>query len=103
MYTYQVRPRCGSIIAGDNLHDLAPLLWKREIFGWTGSQEEGTSLRSLLGTDDLVANPWDLKDFQKLSLSMRAKGSVSFWVVDHLPQHADDYLPQMSVDHSENV
>ena len=56
----------------------APLSRKREIFGWTVSQEEGTSLRSLPGTDDLVANPWDLKDFQKLSMSMRAKGSASF-------------------------
>src|SRR6266567_4075943 len=29
----------------------APLLWKREIFGWTVSQEEGLSLRSLLGNE----------------------------------------------------
>ena len=42
------------------------------------SQEEGTSLRSLPGAYDLISNPWDLKDFQKLSQRMIAKGSASF-------------------------
>ncbi len=69
-------PIRGNLVAGHG--EPAPLLRKREIFGWTVSQEEGTSLRSLPGTYDLVANPWDLKDFQKLSMSMRAKGSASF-------------------------